>query len=462
MLTVHMPATRAAERHWVAGVVLGEFLGLPWRACLEDRADILFRLDGSDTVVCMQDAFLGLPDAQWLARASLPPPVLPMRPVSPALAAAIGADSMPVLFGAAPAGLLDQSVPDVFGAVFFLLGRYEELLATPDDLDRHGRYRADASVAGRAGLLHRPLADEYVALLRHAFMAAWPQLAFRPRPGRVHVSCDVDRPFDLRLRQWPMLLHDIAMLLRRGDVAATLARAGERLALARHGDAADPNFAFAAYMDACEAVDLRATFNLLSTGQSALDADYRFDDPLIVSLLRRIHARGHAIGLHGSYASAFDPALLAAEAAGLRDVLRANGIDAVVEEGRQHYLRWDAGNGWHAAAAAGLVRDSTLGYADVPGFRCGTCREYPVFDLRRAMPLPLRERPLVAMDVTLLSATYQGLDADAVPARIAALADTCRRHGGDFTLLWHNNGMGRPAMAGLFARSLAAALGGAA
>ena len=51
--------------------------------------------------------------------------------------------------------------------------------------------------------------------------------------------------------------------------------------------------------------------------------------------------------------------------------------------------------------------------------------------------LRLRERPLVAMDATLLQ--YLRLDEGSTLARLAALKDTCRRFGGDFTLLWHND-----------------------
>jgi len=37
-------------------------------------------------------------------------------------------------------------------------------------------------------------------------------------------------------------------------------------------------------------------------------------------------------------------------------------------------------NDLRAWADAGMDYDSTLSYADRPGFRCGTCSEYPAFD----------------------------------------------------------------------------------
>lgn len=45
-----------------------------------------------------------------------------------------------------------------------------------------------------------------------------------------------------------------------------------------------------------------------------------------------------------------------------------------------HYLRWGHPTTLQAWNDAGMDYDSTLGYADSPGFRCGTCFEYPAFN----------------------------------------------------------------------------------
>lgn len=60
-------------------------------------------------------------------------------------------------------------------------------------------------------------------------------------------------------------------------------------------------------------------------------------------------------------------------------------------------------------ADAGMSYDSTLGYADRPGFRCGTCFEYTAFDVVSDQPLSLRIRPLIAMDCTVIAERYLGL-----------------------------------------------------
>jgi hypothetical protein len=84
---------------------------------------------------------------------------------------------------------------------------------------------------------------------------------------------------------------------------------------------------------------------------------------------------------------------------------------------------------------AGLAHDSTLGFADQSGFRAGTGREYPTYDLIERRPLGLRERPLVVMDATLFG--YLGMDTDAAAHRAMAVVDMCRHVGSDAVVCYH-------------------------
>src|SRR5438105_1699991 len=80
----------------------------------------------------------------------------------------------------------------------------------------------------------------------------------------------------------------------------------------------------------------------------------------------------------------------------LRRVCSEEGVEQATWGGRQHFLRW-APPLWPAYERAGLAYDTSLSFADRPGFRAGICCEYPVFDLKGRRTLRLRERPLVAM-----------------------------------------------------------------
>ena len=190
---------------------------------------------------------------------------------------------------------------------------------------------------------------------------------------------------------------------------------------------------------------MRSTFYFIA-GAEPGDPDYRYrlSDPRFAGLLRRIDARGHEVGLHGSYASYRSADRLRIEADALQDACRAAGVERASWGVRQHYLRFEAPTTWRHQAAAGLVHDSTVGYPEEVGFRAGTCRPFPVFDLLAGEPTGLIERPLIAMDGTLFG--YLGLGADEASERIRALADACRPHGGELVLLYHNHTVATPAM----------------
>ncbi|WP_234909911.1 polysaccharide deacetylase family protein, partial [Vibrio anguillarum] len=117
--------------------------------------------------------------------------------------------------------------------------------------------------------------------------------------------------------------------------------------------------------------------------------------------MRRIHERGHEIGLHPSYGTFQQPELIKQEAERLKRICAEESIDQHVWGGRMHYLRWEQSTTMRAWAGAGMTYDSTLGYADRPGFRCGTCFEYPAFDPVAQEQLNLRIRPLVVMECTV-------------------------------------------------------------
>jgi peptidoglycan/xylan/chitin deacetylase (PgdA/CDA1 family) len=157
--------------------------------------------------------------------------------------------------------------------------------------------------------------------------------------------------------------------------------------------------------------------------------------------MRRIHSRGHEIGLHPSYGTFRDAAQTKREFERLLNAAEQEGVKQDSWGGRQHYLRWEAPATWQNWEEAGLNYDSTLSYADRTGFRCGSCYEYPTFNVRERRRLNLVERPLIVMEASLLEKQYMNLTLPAAQKKIFALAQICKSFGGQFTLLWHNSGL---------------------
>ncbi len=99
---------------------------------------------------------------------------------------------------------------------------------------------------------------------------------------------------------------------------------------------------------------------------------------------------------------------------------------------------------WRNWNEAGLNYDSTLSYADYAGFRCGICYEFLVFDLEKRQVLPLRERPLVVMEGSILGEQYMNLSGKEALSYMLMLKELCQQVNGDFTLLWHNSSFAEP------------------
>ncbi len=144
--------------------------------------------------------------------------------------------------------------------------------------------------------------------------------------------------------------------------------------------------------------------------------------------------------MHPSYGTYQKPELIAHEVRRLRAILEEENIQQSAIGSRMHYLRWEQPMTLQACNDAGMVYDTTLGYADHPGFRCGTCYEYPAFNPVTKQKLQLRVRPLIAMDCSVIDDAYLGLGITCAAMRkFLELKDKCRNVNGCFTLLWHNS-----------------------
>lgn len=107
----------------------------------------------------------------------------------------------------------------------------------------------------------------------------------------------------------------------------------------------------------------------------------------------------------------------------------------------EQYLRFATPTTWQIWEDYGLEWDTTLSYADHVGFRCGTCFDFPVFNIKTKQQLKLREKPLIVMEATLLHEKYQKLSNENFITKIQYLMNKCKKYKGNFVLLWHNSSL---------------------
>lgn len=329
---------------------------------------------------------------------------------------------------------------DILGLTYWMLTRQEEVGRA--DLDEHGRFPATASHAYKHSYLERPIVDEWLHILGQVIERTWPGIELKKHQFSMKVSHDVDGPSRYAFRTTGGMLRAMAGdVLKRGDFKSALMAPWVRMNSKTALHPADPANTFDWIMDTSERHGLTSAFYFIcGRTDPCKDADYEPEHPAIRELMRRIHARGHEIGLHPSYGSYQTPSIIKQEADRLRRIAAEEGIAQTEWGGRMHYLRWEQPTTMRAWTDAGMTYDSTLSYADLPGFRCGTCFEYPAFDPVMAAPLNIRIRPLIAMECTVLAPCYMGLGTgDAAKAKFTQLKDACHAVDGGFTLLWHNS-----------------------
>jgi peptidoglycan/xylan/chitin deacetylase (PgdA/CDA1 family) len=467
-LLVRHPPGYSCERAYILGLLLDEFLGLSFESREVSGRDVSICLaseaDGPELRIA--DTFFQTDRDDWLRPPSLPRQPLQTWRVPQDLHDLVKAcpKQVSVLYGGQDGAHFYQESADrktwlgldIFGSAFFMLSRYEEHCV--EQRDSHGRFTVSSSTVFDATFHDTPIVNEYLEILWACLLRLFPDLVRRKRNYRVLLSHDVDRIFETRESSWPSVLRNsVGDVLKRKDLLFAAHRIGAKYRSRKEDYRYEPTNTFDFIMDSAEKYNLQSAFYwIVDRGQSRYEPDYSLDMPFVRNLLQAIGGRGHELGLHASYESYDQPERIKEELQRLIETAESLKIRQNIWGGRQHYLRWRAGSTWKDWNDAGLSYDSTLTYAERVGFRCGICFEYPVFDVLGRRRLDLLERPLVAMDVSMLSDDYMGLSPEASLDKLESLASVCRGFQGDLTLLWHNDSLVQRWQRRLFTRALGA------
>ncbi|MDR9498524.1 MAG: polysaccharide deacetylase family protein [Hydrogenovibrio sp.] len=446
MFKVKIPTIRQNEQRYALDILLGEFLGLAFEveSYDGDAIEITRPGDSNESAKLTLDAsFFHKAHQAWLNPESVP--VLPLANWTPAeggIDANLVEPSVPVLYG--QLGLVKNGEflhlnLDIFGSAFFMLSRYEELITK--DRDNHDRFPATASVAYQAGFLERPLVDEYLEILWQCLIQLWPDLERKQHASQTFVSCDVDQPYDCTVETLTRLLKTCAGdLLKRKNALEMLKRINRYVFNKLDKYKFDRNYSFDWYMDVCEKAGLKAAFYFIPTSKESQNGCYEITDNKVIKLMQKIDARGHEIGVHGSYQTYQDKAKMAHQKMLVEKALNQAGINQKIKGNRQHYLRWDSAVTPDYLDSAGFEYDTTGSYADRPGFRFGTSKEFSMWGWQSQTQLKLKQRPLVVMECSVISDAYMGLsygkEAEELMMR---LKQASQARGGNFALLWHNS-----------------------
>ncbi|MBX7124464.1 MAG: hypothetical protein K1X47_02120 [Cyclobacteriaceae bacterium] len=419
------------EKEYVLHVVLDVFLGLDYQIDWSGD-DKCFVFESAGNRFQLASVLFLLPEDEWLTKISIPHwPIPVLENTDPAAFRS----TIPVLFSTTPQqSLIRISEADLLGSIFFMLTRYEEVADfSPDPL---GRYDFRKSILMNGDLLRRPLVNEYLEVLKKAILEILPGVKFRSRAYQLLLSHDVDVPLTLHLGTKSNLRKLGGDLIERRSIGLFIRRALSILHYLFTGSHRyDPNFNFRWIVETLKEHNVTSTFNFIPiSGPHEVDSHYEIDKEPIPSLLKYLHSNGFEIGFHPGLPAFNDEKRTSQELARLNSVLHQLELPAVVR-GRHHYLRWINPESWKIWNNLHLTADGSVGFSGINGFRCGTCFEFPVFDLKDRSMLRLIEEPLVVMDVN----TQTGSNLNALNRDVLYFSEVCRYFGGSFSLLYHNN-----------------------
>jgi len=443
-LLIKIPNTCKNEQKYSLDILLGEFLGLDFKveAYENDVIEITKENDfGKMFKLTLDASFFYKIQQNYLQPKSMPAlPLATWTPGEDGIKANLILPSVPVLYGSP--GLANNGNHihlslDIFGSAFFMLSCYEELIIK--NRDNYDRFPSSASVAFKANFLNRPIVDEYVEILWACLSKLWPDLKRKHYQSKTFITCDVDQPYDCTVETFSKLIKVCAGdLIKRRSLTEMLKRINRYVFNQLGIYKFDRNYTFDFYMDVCEQAGLKAAFYFIPSSKEPTNGCYEIKDKKIINLIKKIDARGHEIGIHGSYQTYQDQEKILQQKILVEETLKKVGINQKIRGNRQHYLRWDSAVTPDYLDAAGFEYDTSGSYADHPGFRYGTCKKFSMWSWQNKKKLNLKQQPLIVMECSVTD--YMGLECTDDAFKVMQdLKQKCQLFGGTFALLWHNS-----------------------
>jgi hypothetical protein len=306
-----------------------------------------------------------------------------------------------------------------------MLTRWEEYVNKTRD--KYNRFPAYASLAYKNNFLDRPVVNEYVEMLWNILKFLGCNQKRKKREYELVLTHDVDVAYKYSnvVSGGREIIGD---LIKRKNIKLFLHNIKEKI-LVHLKLKKDPFDTYDYLMDISEKAGVKSYFFLHSSNSAKQDVD---NDKFLKQVSQKILKRGHYLGYHPSYNAYNDFELFIKDKEKIENI-----IEQKLTFGRAHFLRFEIPTTWQIWEDANMEWDSSLGYADKEGFRCGVCYPYSVFNILSRKKLNLKERPLIVMEGSFT--TYQDIIPQEMEEKIKFLINKVKKYNGEFIFLWHNS-----------------------
>jgi hypothetical protein len=310
---------------------------------------------------------------------------------------------------------------DIFAAAFYFLSRYEEYL--PHQQDKFGRFPATASLQYEMGCLYEPVVDNWLAMLKTKLLLPEPKTA---RVYQPLFTYDIDTAYTYTGRSFRITTANLVKDLLTAKFGAIQLRLKVLT-----GKAPDPYNTYNEIIAQNEQYGLQPVFFLLMGNRNQYNRNLPHDHPQQQQLVKQLN-NVSITGLHPSYYTSNDAVLLQEEKNRLETITGQR-----VTKSRQHYLRLSLPQTYQQLSAAGIIEDYSMGFAETPGFRAGTCMPFYFFDLNKNETSILRVFPVTFMEGSFAEDMCMSPEM-AYPIMLQLLASV-KKVNGLFCCIWHNH-----------------------
>ncbi len=315
---------------------------------------------------------------------------------------------------------------DIFAATFYLISRYEEYL--PYEEDQHGRFAANQSIAHKGNFLHIPIVNEWIQSFKKLIEKKYSHIKWPEKSGKILHTFDVDFPFAYKGKGFLRNTGGLFKAIINLKVKESIKRMLTLLFLRR-----DHFYTYDYIRSSLENHAEKSIFFFLMGDYGAEDRSSPPKNKSFIRLIRKIEKFAD-IGVHPSYLSNTKPELIEKEVA-----ILSSAINNPILKSRQHYLKIHLPATYRNLINVGIKEDHSMGFAESPGYRAGTCTPFFFYDLISEQETQLKIVPLIFMDATYLY--YKNVSFTNAKNEIESILQKAIQHHGYCDLLWHNNNL---------------------
>ena len=317
---------------------------------------------------------------------------------------------------------------DFIGVGFIVLSRYEESISSARD--SLGRFMYDSSLAKFYNFIDIPIVDEYAMILRK-YLVSYFNILPHCRKTCIIPTHDID--FIIRFQNLYKSIRTIlADLIKYKNLNIFFCSIKDFIISIF-------NFQFDPYYSSIKQIlsdskklELKSEFYFMSSKRTDFDSGYVFSKYKLDEFFSLIHKNDMIIGFHPGFYTYNNNVEYNCQLNKLKSL-----VNQEILFNRQHFLRLDVNFTFDIIEAAGIKYDSSMGFAEREGFRCGTCHPFNPYNFKADKNYSFFERPLIVMDVTLLE--YRKFRSSRALQILKFLYNQCLRVEGDFIFLWHNS-----------------------